>query len=110
MTENKRYKLYDVGSGYMTSCGIESESGHCFENMTECCEELNRLSDENEQLKKLLYTYKEMHSIKIIEELQEENGQLKIELENMTERFEYELKMKLKYHSELINCKNGDAE
>ena len=53
MTE-KRYKLYDVGSSYLTSCGVESPNGDCFENMTECCKELNLLAEENKQLKKQL--------------------------------------------------------
>ena len=30
--------------------------------------------------------------------------ELETELEDMTQRFEYELEMKLKYHSKLIDC------
>ena len=53
MTE-KQYTMYDVGSSYLTSCGVEAPDGDCFENMTECCKELNRLLKENEQLKEAL--------------------------------------------------------
>ena len=42
MTE-KQYTMYDVGSSYLTRCGVEAPDGDCFENMTECCDELNRL-------------------------------------------------------------------
>lgn len=49
MTE-KRYKMFDLGSPYLTFCGIKTDDDY-FENMTECCDELNRLSEKNEQLK-----------------------------------------------------------
>ena len=49
MTE-KKYKMFDIGSPYLTYCGVKSDDDY-FENMTECCEEMNRLSEKNEQLK-----------------------------------------------------------
>ncbi len=45
--------MFDVGSPYLTRCGVKSDDDY-FENMTECCEEMNRLSEENEQLKEEL--------------------------------------------------------
>lgn len=77
----------------------------------------------NEQIKELescnhgLAQKQKRKLTKIIElekELNEKNERIKeleTELANMTQRFEYELQMKLKYHSKLIECeKKGDTE
>ena len=55
----KRYKMFDVGAPYLTRCGVKSDDDY-FENMTECCEEMNRLSEENEQLKSQTEMLKEI--------------------------------------------------
>lgn len=48
---------------------------------------------------------------KLLNEQEERIKQLETELSDMTQRFGYELKMKLKYHSKLIECeKKGDVE
>ena len=63
MTE-KQYKLFNIGSRYMTSCGVERiDDSEPFESMTECCEELNRLAEENEQLRKDLIDHSALISM-----------------------------------------------
>ena len=65
MTE-KQYRMFDIGSPYLTYCGVKSNDDY-FENMTECCEELNRLFDENDHLKQQVECHKER--IQILSEL-----------------------------------------
>ena len=77
MTE-KQYTMYDVGSSYLTRCGVEAPDGDCFENMTECCDELNRLLKENEQLK-----IRCGDGEQIIRDLKEENTQLKSQMDSV---------------------------
>ena len=98
MTE-KRYNLYNVGSSYLTSCGITTGED-CFENMTECCEELNRLSDKNEKLKfknrglqSELQIFKEdaTHSNLQINKLADENKQLKADKQSLIDFIKKEL-------------------
>lgn len=77
----KRYKMFDVGSPYLTRCGVKSDDDY-FENMTECCEEMNRLSEKNEQLNQEVREYIRAlnKTLEEKEELWKKNEQLKHEL------------------------------
>ena len=76
MTENKRYY---IGNGENCTICDSNQGGSDFYNMLTQFEAVDRLNEQEERIQ-----------------------ELETELSNMTQRFEYELQMKLKYHSKLI--------
>lgn len=98
MTENKRYTT-DNGSNEDV-CLVDNVTGKEFESDFD---EIVDLLNEQYALIKRLKTIRE-EQIQTILKQKRKIKELETELSNMTQRFEYELQMKLKYHSKLIEC------
>ena len=63
---------------------------------------VDKLNEQEETIQRLKTIREEQ--IQTILKLKRKIQELETELGNMTQRFEYELEMKLKYHSKLIEC------
>ena len=89
MSENKRYRVFKYidYDGYGASDDIAEYTLATFDNHIEAEVHCDRLNEQDEQIK-----------------------ELEIELQNKTEKWKYELGMKLKYHSKLIDSEKGNND